>query len=388
MAVEIPRFLKLDLAPGQSAFLWGARKTGKTSLLRRLFPQSEVFDFLHSDLHLACLKRPAVFTEYIGELTVEKKARPIVVDEVQKVPAVLNEIHRLIEHDKLSFVLCGSSARKLKRGQANMLGGRAWRFELFPLVSRELADLDLLRALNQGLIPSHYLAEPRAARRSLKAYLQDYLKQEVMNEGLVRNMPAFSRFFDAVGFSHGEMVNYANIARDCGVDAKTVKEYYQILMDTLLGTMVEPFARRQGRQVITKTPKFYLFDVGVANTMCGRSVAQPRGAEFGRAFEHFIFMELHAYRSYSEKDFRINYWRTKTGAEVDFILGEGEIALEVKSGDQVSNKDLLSLRKFAEEHHPRRAIVVGTEPRTRRVGDLEIKPWREFLDQLWSGLVI
>lgn len=388
MADAVARMLKMDLTPGQSAFLWGARKTGKTSLLRQLFPRSAVFDFLQTDLYLACLKRPMAFREYVLALPAGKKELPIVVDEVQKVPTVLDEIHWLIEHEKLSFVLCGSSARKLKRGHANMLGGRAWRFELFPLVSRELPDLDLQRALDQGLIPSHYLAEPRSARRSLKAYLQDYLKQEVMDEGLVRNMPAFSRFFDAVGFSHGEMVNYANIARDCGIDAKTVKEYYQILVDTLVGTMVEPFSRRQGRQVITKTPKFYLFDVGVANTMCGRNIAQLRGAEFGKAFEHFIFMELHAYRSYAEKEFRINYWRTKTGAEVDFILGEGAVALEVKSGEQVRNDELSSLRAFAAEYKPKRTILVGTEALARKVGDIEIIPWRAFLEQLWNHEVI
>lgn len=387
MAYEIDRFLKIELAKGQSAFLWGARKTGKTSLLRRLFPHSAVFDFLQTDLYLDCLKKPSLLREFVLALSADKKQQPILIDEVQKVPAVLDEIHWLMENKGLSFVLCGSSARKLKRGHANMLGGRAWRFELFPFVSAEVADMDLLRALNQGLIPSHYLADPQSARRFLTAYTQDYLKQEILDEGLVRNMPAFSRFFDAIGFSHGEMVNYANIARDCGIDAKTVKEYYQILVDTLLGAMVEPFARKQGRQVITKTPKFYLFDVGVANAVCGRTIAQDRGAEFGKAFEHFIFMELNAYRSYSEKQFRINYWRTKTGAEVDFVLGEGELAIEVKSGGHVDAGELSSLRAFIEEYAPKRAIVVGTEPRARKVGAVEILPWREFLKQLWQGML-
>lgn len=387
MAYEIDRFLKIELAKGQSAFLWGARKTGKTTLLRRLFQRSAVFDFLQTDLYLDCLKKPSLFRELVLALSAEERLHPILVDEVQKVPAVLDEIHWLMENKGLSFMLCGSSARKLKRGHANMLGGRAWRFELFPFVSAEIADVDLLRALNQGLIPSHYLAEPQSARRFLTAYTQDYLKQEILDEGLVRNMPAFSRFFDAVGFSHGEMINYANIARDCGIDAKTVKEYYQILVDTLLGVMVEPFARKQGRQVITKTPKFYLFDVGVANAVCGRTIAQARGAEFGKAFEHFIFMELNAYRSYSEKQFRINYWRTKTGAEVDFVLGEGELAIEVKSGGYVDSGELSSLRAFIEEYAPKRAIVVGTEQRARKVGAVEILPWREFLKQLWQGIL-
>lgn len=181
---------------------------------------------------------------------------PVIIDEVQKVPQVLDEVHWLIENSAINFILCGSSARKLKRGQANLLGGRAWRFELFPLVSEEIENLNLLAALNSGLIPSHY--QQSSYKRSLKGYVQDYLKEEVFNEGLTRNVPAFSRFFEAMGYSHGQLVNYANIARECGVSSKTVKEYYQILVDTLLGTFVLPFKKRQERQVISKTPKFYL----------------------------------------------------------------------------------------------------------------------------------
>ena len=256
-------------------------------------------------------------------------AKVVVVDEVQKAPALLDVVHALIEERRTPrFVLTGSSARKLKRGRANLLGGRAWRFELFPLVTAELDEPDLLRMLNRGLLPSHY--DTAQWRKSLEGYVVDYLKEEVFDEGLTRNVPAFSRFFDAMGYSHGDLTNYANVARDCGVDAKTVKEYYQILVDTLLGTFVEPWKKRQERQVIGKASKFYLFDVGVAGALTGRRIREERGEAFGRALEHFVLMEILAHRSYRELDYGVHFWRTKSGLEVDFVLGDGEVALEVK----------------------------------------------------------
>lgn len=318
----------------------------------------------------------------------EKNAlrHPIILDEVQKIPRVLDEVHRLIEDKDLSFILCGSSARKMKRGQANLLGGRAWRYELFPLVSAEIDDIDLLTVLNRGLIPIHYLQDNY--RRALKAYVQDYLKEEVFAEGLTRNVPAFSRFFDAMGYAHGELINFSNIARECAVDSKTVREYYQILIDTLLGTMVEPFKKRQHRQVISKASKFYLFDVGIGGILTKRHLEAEKGEQFGKAFEHFILMEMLAHRSYSELDYKINFWRTKTGLEVDFILGEGEVALEVKGKNLVDNKDLRPIKAFMEGFLPRQAFVVCNEKMERVTGNIHIIPWRQFLAKLWEGKII
>lgn len=385
---NIKRILDIELPLGQSAFLWGARKTGKTTYLKQYFPDSIVYDFLQTDLYFEFSKQPSLLRQQI--LAKENKTLkfPIILDEVQKVPHILDEVHWLIENKKLSFILCGSSARKLKRSHANMLGGRAWRYELFPFVSKELPDLNLLRALNHGLIPSHYLQNEQQYRRSLKAYIQDYLKQEVFDEGLIRNMPAFSRFFDSAAFSHGEIVNYANIARDCAIDAKTVKEYYQIIVDTFLGTLVEPFSKRQSRQVITKAPKFYLFDVGVAGELVRRNIFEERGEQFGRAFEHFIFMELSAYRSYTGIDFTINFWRTKSGLEVDFILGGGEVAIEVKSSGLINNTDTRGINAFLEELKPAKAIIISNERAKRLIGNILVLPWREFLMQLWDGKII
>jgi predicted AAA+ superfamily ATPase len=311
---------------------------------------------------------------------------PVILDEVQKVPMVLDEVHRLMEQRGLSFILCGSSARKLRRGHANLLGGRAWRYELFPLVSPELGDIDLLRVLNQGLIPLHYLQD--GYRKSLRAYVQDYLKEEVFAEGLTRNIPAFSRFFDAMGYSHGELINYSNIARDCAVDSKTVREYYQILVDTLLGTFIEPFRKRQNRQVINRAPKFYLFDVGVAGTLARRTIESEKGEEFGKSLEHFILMEILAHRSYKELYYDINFWRTKSGLEVDFILGGGEVALEVKGSRHPDSKDLRPLRAFVEDHAPGKAILVCNEASERLVDGISIMPWRAFLTALWGGTIL
>ena len=385
---NLKRILGLNLPPKQSAFLWGARKTGKTTYLKNKFPNSLIYDFLKTDLFLEISKNPALLRERILAKENSVLKEPIILDEVQKVPQVLDEVHWLIENKGLRFVLCGSSARKLKRGQANLLGGRAWRYELFPLVSREIGKVDLLRALNHGLIPLHYLQNGEDCMKSQEAYVQDYLREEVFAEGLTRNIPAFSRFFDAFGYTHGEMTNYLNIARECGVDSKTVKEYYQILIDTLLAIRVEPFKKRQSRQVITKASKYYMFDVGVAGYLTKRHIFEQRGVEFGKAFEHFILMEIAAYRSYNGKDFAINFWRTKTGLEVDFVLGKGEVAIEVKGASRIDKKDIHGLEAFIQAYSPKKSIIVCNEKEKRIHGKSEILPWEVFLGRLWAGKVI
>ncbi len=385
---NISRVLKISLPSHQSTFLWGPRKTGKSTYLKQHFPQSLVYDFLKTDLFLDFSKNPALLREQLLAKNKEELSYPVILDEVQKIPQLLDEVHWLIENKNLRFILCGSSARKLKRGHGNLLGGRAWRYEMFPLVSKELQELHLLRVLNQGMIPTHYLQSTDEAKKSLTSYVQDYLKEEVFAEGLTRNIPAFSRFFDSLGYTHGELTNYSNIARDCAIDAKTVKEYYQILTDTLLGIMIEPFKLRQSRDVITKASKFYLFDVGVAGVLTKRHIPLEKGIEFGRAFEHFILMEIRAYRSYREQLFDIHFWRTKSGYEVDFILGRGEIAVEVKSATRVDDTELKGLNKFIDEYHPKKAIVVCNEKEERVHGKIYLMPWRIFLSRLWEGKIL
>ena len=386
MIQMLTRLLNIKLPKGQSAFLWGPRKTGKTTFIRMAFPDSLRYDLLQTDIFLDFVKRPFLLREQLLAVSPKQLKEPVIIDEVQKVPQLLDEIHWLIENKGLQFILCGSSARKLKRGKANLLGGRAWRYEMHPLVSAEVADLDLLRALNRGMVPLHYMQAEY--RKSLQAYVRDYLKEEVFDEGLTRNIPAFSRFFDAMGYSHGELTNYANIARDCGVDAKTVKEYYQIVVDTLLGTMIEPYKRRKDRNVIIRAGKFYLFDVGVAGAITHRRIPQEKGEQFGKAIEHFILMELLAHRVYSELDYDVNFWRTKSGLEVDFILGHGEVAIEVKGTSRVDKADLRPLKTFIQEYCPASAFVVCNEGAARLHENIRILPWRDFLRMLWNGEVI
>lgn len=383
---NVKRILNIDLPPHQSAFLWGPRKTGKSTYLKTAFPHSLVYDFLRTDLFIEFSKNPSLLREQLLAKDNDVLNHPVILDEVQKIPQILDEVHWLIENRGLRFILCGSSARKLKRGKANLLGGRAWRYEMFPFVTAELGTVDLLRILNHGMIPSHYLQE--GYKKALKAYAQDYLKEEVFDEGMTRNIPAFSRFFDAMGYSHGELTNYSNIARECGVDSKTVKEYYQILVDTLLGTMVEPFKRRQDRGVISRAAKFYLFDVGVAGAITKRRLEAEKGELFGKAFEHFILMEISAFNSYNELDYDINFWRTKSGLEVDFVLGRGEVAIEVKGSSRIDKRDLRPLRAFIEEYSLKKALVVCNEREERIHGQIRIMPYKKFLKDLWEGNII
>ncbi|MCY4258999.1 MAG: ATP-binding protein [Rhodobacteraceae bacterium] len=374
----------MDLPRGQSAFLWGARQTGKSTLLRQKFPESFHLDLLNSDDALSLGARPARLGERLARMSPGILGRPIIIDEIQKVPSLLDEVHRLIESRGLSFILCGSSTRRLRRARVNLLGGRAWRFDLFPLSWREIPEFDLLQALNRGMLPSIY--DQPHYRRSLAAYVRDYLTEEIVNEAATRNASAFVRFFESLRFCHGELLNYASISRDCAVDAKTVKTYFDILEDSLVGYRIQPFHRKSGRQSITSTPKFYLFDTGVACQICGSSLDHQTGAEFGRAFEHFILLELIAARGYREQDHSIRFWRTKSGLEVDFILGDGEVAVEVKT--RVRHRDLRGMRAFIGEFSPRSAYIVSAEQDHRRIDGIDILPYGDFLRLLHDGDVI
>ncbi|MCY4195344.1 MAG: AAA family ATPase [Rhodobacteraceae bacterium] len=378
------RRLNMDLPQGQSAFLWGARQTGKSTFLRQRFPNSFYIDLLNSDNLLSLSARPARLGEILTQKAPEILKRPIIIDEIQKVPSLLDEVHRLIESCGFSFILCGSSARRMRRAGVNLLGGRAWRFDLFPLNWNEVPEFDLLRALNRGMLPSIY-DQPRFGR-SLKAYVQDYLTEEIFNDATTRNAPTFVRFFDCLRFCHGELLNYTSISRECAIDAKTVKVYFDILQDSLVGYRIFPFHRSSGRQSITAAPKFFLFDVGVASHICGRSLTNEYGPEFGRAFEHFILLELIAARGYREQDYSIEFWRTKSGLEVDFILGGGEVAIEVKT--RVRHGDLRAIRAFADEFSPSAAFVVTAEQDRRRIDDIDILPYTDFLRLLHDGNVI
>jgi uncharacterized protein len=363
----------------ESAFLWGPRQTGKSTFLKQCFPKSVWYDLLKSDEFERFNKRPALLREEL--LKMHSQDSPVIIDEVQKVPLLLDEVQWLMVNRGISFILCGSSARKLKRGGGNLLGGRAFRHVLFPLVSKEVPKFDLLRAINHGLIPRHYIGNQPMPM--IHAYIGDYLKEEIAAEALTRNIPAFGRFLEAAAFSNGSIVNYQNIASECGVSAPTAKEYFQILEDTLLARFLPSFQKKAKRRVI-QAPKFYYFDVGIVNFLLKRKTIQPKTELFGYAFEHFIFQELVAHSHYSLQNYPIAYWHTASNLEVDFVLADGETAIEVKGSEQVQTSHLKGLRAFREEFKPRRCVVVSLEKRSRVVDGIEILPWHQFLDELWS----
>ncbi len=366
----------------ESLFLWGARQTGKSTLLNHLFPNALWFDLLLSDVYERLSKNPSVFREII---LADHQNKIVIVDEIQRIPELLNEIHWLISKHQISFILSGSSPRKIIRGGFNLLGGRALRYELFPLVSSEIPEFDLLKALNNGLIPRHYLASN--PKKLIAAYIGNYLKDEIAAEAKIRNIQNFSRFLEAAAFSNGEMVNFSNIASDCGVSSPTIKEYFQILDDTLIGRFVPAFQKKPKRRVIT-APKFYFFDIGIVNHLLKRSEIQFGSEVFGNAFEHFIYMELHAYSQYSGKEFPIYYWRTTSQIEIDFVLGEHEVALEVKSSNNISSRHLKGLKSFSEEYQTKQLIMVCNEPFPRLIDNILLLPWKNFLEKLWAGEVI
>lgn len=380
------RALDLALIDEESCFLWGARQTGKSTFLRERYPDAHYYDLLKSDQYRRLINEPSLLREELTALNVsaDTQITPVIIDEVQKIPELLDEIHWLMENRGVRFVLCGSSARKLRRGHANLLGGRAIRYELYPLTYGEVPQFDLIRALNRGLLPRMY--DSAHYPRLLQSYVSDYLREEIAAEALTRNVPGFSRFLDVAALSNGEVISYQNIASECGVSAPTVKEYFQILEDTLVGTAVPAFRKKAKRRVIL-SPKFFLLDVGLVGFLCKRGKIEYGSSTFGRAFEHFIFMELRASSSYSEEFYPINYWRTASGFEVDFILGSGELAIEVKSSRQVNYRHLKGIRAFAEEHAPRRCIVVSCDRAPRKTEDgIEILPWQHFLQILSEGL--
>jgi len=366
----------------ESAFLWGVRQSGKSTLLRRLYPEALYFDLLLSDVYERFMRNPSLLKEI---LQAGSFRQPVIIDEIQRLPTLLNEIQWLIVNMNIQFILSGSSPRKIIRQGGNLLGGRALRYELYPLVSSEIPDFDLIKALNSGLLPRHYLSNNPG--KLLSAYIGSYLRDEIVSEARIRNVPSFSRFLEAAAFSNGELVNYSNIAADCGVSAPTIKEYFQILEDTMVGRFLPSYQRKPKRRVIS-APRFYYFDVGVAGYLLKRENIRAGSEVFGKAFEHFIFQELFAYSKYSGKDFTLSYWRTASQIEVDFILGENEAAIEVKSTGMVNPKHLKGLKAFNEEYTVRRSIVVSTDMYPRRIGNTEILPWKVFLEQLWEGEII
>ncbi len=368
-------------ASEKSHFLFGPRQTGKSSLIRATFPEGRkpgdtlFYDLLDSRDYARLLAAP----QRLGE-EIRPRTRLVVIDEVQRLPELLNEVHRLIETRGIRFLLTGSSARKLRRGGVNLLGGRARTKYLHPFSRIELKGrFDLNRAIRHGLLPPIYLSDN--PEDDLAAYVGNYLQQEIAAEGLTRNVPAFSRFLEVAALSNATIANFTHIANDAQVPRTTVHEFFEILKDTLILHEVPAFRESRTRKALASS-KWYFFDVGVVSHLQGRLVG-PRTPEFGPAFETYILHELLCHRDYA-KGLPVSHWRSASGYEVDFVLGD-HTAVEVKAKANVADRELRGLRALGEEKMLKRLVCVSLEPRARHLGDVTVLPYAEFLDALWAG---
>jgi uncharacterized protein len=376
------RFLSLPKKPEQSFFLWGPRQAGKTTLLKQAYPEAYRVNLLKSDLVIRYLQNASIFREEVMALP---RTKIVVIDEIQKAPVLLNEVHYLIQEENRVFIMCGSSARKVKKGHANLLGGRAIRYELLGLSSVEIGkDFDLAHMLNAGPIPNHYIN--KNPKRMIQSYVDDYLKEEILQEGLIRSLPVFSDFLRVAAIGDTETVNLSNIARESGVSANTVRDHYGILVDTLIGAFLPAYTRRPKRRSIS-APKFYFRDVGIVNHLSRRGAVEQGSELFGKAFENWVFNELSIHSRYTEKFYDISYWRLTTGAEVDFVLGNAVAAIEAKAKEKITSNDLKGLRQFKQEYpNVKYRIVVSLEKKLRLTEDgILIMPYSVFIERLWSA---
>lgn len=374
----IPRTLNLAQSlQKKSHFLFGPRGIGKTHLINSTLKDAFVINLLIDDTYSRLLRRPSLLREIIPP-----SATTVVVDEIQKIPALLDEVHHLIETQQLRFLLTGSSARKLKHGAANLLGGRAWELSLFSFTTQELGEhFDLHRYLNFGGLPSVYFSQ--FPKDELRNYVKLYVKEEIQEASLVRRLDHFVRFLDVAATQNGEELNFESIASDCGVPSRTVAGFFELMEDTLIGFEVPPFLKTRKRKA-SKKSKFYLFDVGVAATLARRGEVQEGSELFGRAFEHFMAQEIRSAIAYNNCDLPLQYWRSKDRFEVDFVVGD-ECAIEIKATERVSDKHLLGLRMLMEEKVIQRHVLVSRDPLERVVDGIEVIHWKTFVQRLHAS---
>jgi uncharacterized protein len=381
----------LELPQNHSFFLFGPRQVGKTTLIKKTFSEdSSIFiDLLISSDYQRYLKKPDLLKDEV--LALDPKITHVIIDEIQRVPELLNIVHHLIESEKtkVHFVLSGSSARKLKRGQANLLAGRALSYSLFPLSSIELKEkFNLTKAIDRGSLPAIYFEkDSEIAKQKLEAYCKTYLHEEIKAEALVRNLAGFMSFIDFAAEENGNEINYSNIAGDIGTSSSTVKEYFQILEDTLLGFFLKAYAKSK-RKRLSKRPKFYLFDTGVHRALSNKlsRTSLESSAGFGKSFEQFIIKELYGLCQNLRSDFEFSYFRTSNGQEVDLILespSRGTYAIEIKAKDaNLKAKDFRGLKTFKEENPDAKLICCCLSPRRRIEDGILVLPWQELYQEL------
>lgn len=373
-------FTRFLPAPERSFFLFGPRGTGKSSWVQETLPGAIYIDLLASDIYLELLASPQRLEAHIPP----DFRGWVIIDEVQKVPAVLDEVHRLIEKEKrrLRFALTGSSARKLRRKGVNLLAGRAVTKGMYPLTARELgADLDLLWCLRFGTLPTVQVTRNvKDASAYLSTYVQTYLREEVQQEGLARNLGAFTRFLEAASFAQAAVLNMAAVARECHVGRKVAEDYFGILEDLLLATRLPVFTRRAKRKIVTH-PKFFFFDAGVFRALRPRGPLDSAEEIDGAALETLVFQELRALNDYLELGYGLHYWRTATGDEVDFVLyGErGLVGVEVKRAARLRADDFAGLRAFQDEYPMAKSFLVYGGTKELREGKIHVFPIADFL---------
>jgi uncharacterized protein len=372
---------RLDLRDqSKSLFLLGPRQTGKTYLLRHQLPEAPYFNLLHAETFLRFSMRPGSLRE---ELVALRPAGPVVIDEIQKLPILLDEIQAMIDELDMKFILTGSSARKLKRSGTNLLGGRARVRYLHPLVAAEIGRLDLPRRLAYGSIPSiHLSSEPW---EDLLAYCGTYLQAEIADEGISRRIDAFARFLRVAAIMNGELLNFEALGSDSGVPARTIREYYAVLADTLVGGLIEPWKRGSRRKAIA-TGRFWFFDLGVRNALAGERGCAPGSERWGKNLEHLAYTELRAWLDYSQDGRSLSFWRTTDGREVDFVLGD-EVAIEVKATERPSDRDVAGLVAIGEEGSFRRRILACQAPRPSSIRGIEVMGIASLLEELIAGRV-
>ncbi len=376
------RIFDIENRLDEAMFLFGGRQVGKSTLLRERFPKAVYIDLLKSEIRNRFKQHPEEFRESLLRYPPETL---VVVDEIQKVPDLLDEVHWLMVEKGLWFILSGSSARKIKKAGANNLGGRAIPEYLYPLVSAEIPDFDVERAVQNGMIPRHYMVAN--ARNRLRGYIDLYLKEEIAEEALVQNIDDFTRFMEVAAIMDGEILNYEKVASDCEVSANTVKSYYQILVDTLLGFEV-PAYRKVIKRKLYKASKFYYFDVGIANYLTGRHHLAPKTPEYGHAFEHLVMQEIRAYLGYTGSEETLSYWHTYEDLEVDAVIGDARVAIEIKSTDHVDHDNKKGVMEFAKEHPDTKQILVSRDRISRRSGDVDLYYVTDFFKALWAGEII
>ena len=372
------------LVKKKSFFLLGPRATGKSFLIRQqLGGNAAIVDLLRSDVFLRLSSHPSELESLIDGSR-SRATAPVVIDEIQKLPLLLDEVHRLIEARGMRFVLTGSSARKLKRGHVNLLGGRAWTANLYPLTYAEIPKFDLPKFLRYGGLPPVVVG--KEPDEELHAYVRTYLHEEIQAEGLVRRLPSFARFLTSAALTNGQMLNFAKLGNDAGLPPATVREHYFLLEDTLAGFLLPAWTKSKKRKAIA-TAKFYFFDTGVTHALAGTRTLDRNSDLYGRSFEQWIAMELRAYLGYRRRHEELCYWRSVSDHEVDFVIGD-HVAVEAKATRRVGNSDLRGLTALAEEKIVKRLFLVSEDPIETRRGSIRCLPWRAFLDELWSDKLL